>query len=76
MKGEKLFNHMCCFWNVQHAVAKGEEENKDTITPLEPSSGLSVHLYIDSIQSTENQLRWGAIIKEYIGNDAASKNAQ
>ncbi len=45
MKGEKLFDHMCHFWNVQHAAAKEEGENDDTITWLEPSSGLSVHLY-------------------------------
>ncbi len=63
----------CRFQNIQHAAAKGEGENKDAITPLEPSSGLSVHLYSDSksIQPTENQLCRGAIIKDYIGNNAA-----
>jgi hypothetical protein len=79
MKGEELFDHMCCFWNVQHAVAKGEGENKDTITPLEPSSGLAVHLYSDSlksIQPTTNQLHQGTIIKDYIRNNAACKNVQ
>ncbi len=79
MKGEKLFDHMCCFRNVQRAAVKGEGESKDSITPLELSSGLSVHLYSDllkSIQPTANQLLWGVIIKDSIGNNAACKNAQ
>ena len=37
MKGEKLFDHMCRFRNVQHAASKGRGENEDKITPLEPS---------------------------------------
>jgi hypothetical protein len=44
-----------------------------------PSGGLSVHLYSDllkNIQPTANQLRRGAIIKDYIGNNAARKNAR
>ena len=57
MKGEKLFDHMCHFQNVQHAASKGRGENKDKITPLEPSGGLSVHLYsnlLKNIQPTVN----------------------
>ncbi len=46
MKGGKLFDNMCHFWNVQHAAAKGEGVYKDTITPLEPSGSLSVHLCV------------------------------
>ena len=59
LKGEKLFNHICCFRNVQHASTKGRGGNNDKITPLEPSGGLSVHLNSDSlknIQPTANQL--------------------
>jgi hypothetical protein len=46
---------------------------------LEPSGGLSVHLHSNSlknIQPTANQLHRGAIIKEFIGNNAACKNAR
>jgi hypothetical protein len=53
MKGEKLFDHMHHFRNVQHAVSKGRGENKDEITPLEPSGGLSVHLYSNLLKNNQ-----------------------
>ncbi len=60
-------------------MSKGRGENEDKISSLEPSGGLSVHLYsnlLKNIQLTANQLSRGAIIKNYIGNNAARKNAQ
>ncbi len=79
LKGEKLFDHICRFRNVQHAATKGRGENKAKITLFEPRGGLSVHLYsnlLKNIQPTANQLRRGAIIKDCIRNNAARKNAQ
>ena len=46
---------------------------------MHPSANLCVHLYPDSlksIQPTANQLRRGATIKDYIGNNTARKCAR
>ncbi len=56
MKREKLFDHMCHFQNIQHAAAKGEGENEDAITPLEPSNGRSVYPYSDSKSFNPQQI--------------------
>ena len=71
---------MCTHCNVQHASAKGKKEtDEDEPTQMHPSDNLCVNLYPDSlksIQPTANQLRHGAIIKDYIGNNAAYKCAR
>jgi hypothetical protein len=75
IKGMDLFDHMCRFQNMKHAAtAKGSGWNDNKITQMEPSSGLGVHLYANSlkhIQPTAYDLCRGAIIKGYIGNNAA-----
>ena len=62
--------------NLQHASAKGKGTDKDEMTVMCPSAHLAVHLYQDSlksIQPTANQLHRGAIIKDYVGNNATRK---
>ena len=79
LKGNALFDHMCIFRNTQHASAKGKGTDEDETTVMCPSANLAVHLYPDllkSIQPTANQLRRGAIIKDYVGNNAARKCAR
>ncbi len=69
LKGNALFDHVCMFRNTQHASAKGKGTDEDKTTVMCPSANLSVHLYTDSlksIQPTANQLRRGAIIKDYV----------
>ena len=76
LKGNAFFDHMCIFCNIQHASAKGKGTDEDTPTVMAPSANLAVHLYPDllkSIPPTANQLRRDAIIKDYIGNNAARK---
>lgn len=78
--GEQLFDHMCRFRNMKHASAKGKGlVDEDDVPPLEPSQELGVHLYDDSlkhIQPTAYDLRRGAILKDYIGNNALRKTAK
>jgi hypothetical protein len=79
LKGEALFDHMCRFRNMKHASAKGKGLVDDDIPRLEPSKGLAVHLYDDSlkhIQPSSYDLRRGAILKDYIGNNALRKSAK
>jgi len=79
LKGNALFDHMCIFRNLQHASAKGKGTDEDAMTVMCPITHLAVHLYPDSlkkIQPTANQLRRGAIIKDYVGNNAARKCAR
>ena len=79
MKGNVLFDHMSTYRNVHHASALGKGTDEDGPTLMHPSANLCVHLYPDllkSIQPTANQLRRGAIIKDYVGNNAARKCAR
>ncbi len=80
MKGNVLFDHMCTYRNVQHASAKGKKgTDEDEPTLMRPSDNLCIDLYPDllkSIQPNANQLLRGAIIKDYIGNNAACKCAR
>ena len=79
MKGNVLFDHMCTYRNVHHASAKGKGSDEDEPSLMHPSANLCVHLYPDllkSIQPTANQLRRGANIKDYVGNNAARKCAR
>ncbi len=79
LKGEELFNHMCRFRNMKHAAGKGEGLDEDKVPWLKPSKGLMIHLFDDSlkmIQPTAYDLRHGAILKDYIGNNALCKIAK
>ena len=79
LKGHALFDHICIFCNTQHASAKAKGTDEDKMSVMYPSANLAVHLYPDSlksIQPTANQLHRGAIIKDYIGNNAACKCAR
>ncbi len=77
--GVDLFDHMCHFCNMKHAAEKCKGLNDDQISQMEPSAGLRLHLYDDSInliQPTPYDLCQGAILKDYIGNNAICKNAK
>jgi hypothetical protein len=79
LKGKELFNHMCCFQNMKHAAGKGEGLDKDEVPQLKPSKGMMIHLFNDSlkmIQPTAYDLRCGAILKDYIGNNALCKTTK
>jgi hypothetical protein len=79
IKGEELFHHMCRYQNMQHAAMKGQGSNVDKPPPLQPNPGLGLDLYDDSlklIQPSAYDLRHGAILKDYIGNNAIRKNAK
>ena len=70
---------MCIFRNIQHASAKGKGTDEDETTVMAPSAKLTVHLYPDllkSIQPTADQLLCGAIIKDYVRNNATRKCAK
>jgi hypothetical protein len=62
MQGIDLFDHMCHFQNLNHATTKGKGWNKDKIPWMEPSPGLGVHVYdnsLDLFQPTLYNLSWG-----------------
>jgi hypothetical protein len=51
----------------------------DEVPRMAPSDGLDIHLEKDSlmmIQPTEHDLRWGAILKDYAGNNAKRRTAK
>ncbi len=53
--------------------------DKDEVPRLKPSKGLMIHLFDDSlkmIQPTAYDLHCGAILKDYIGNNALCKTAK
>ena len=76
IKGNDLFEHMCRFRNMKHAAANHEN---DEVPRMAPSDGLDIHLEKDSlmmIQPTEHDLRRGAILKDYAGNNAKRRTAK
>ena len=70
---------MCCFQNMKHAAAKGKGLDNNEVLRMEPSEGLDIHLEEDSlkmIQPTPYDLCRGAILKDYIGNNALHRTAK
>ena len=68
--GNELLDHMCRFRNMARAAAN---HDNDEVPRMAPSDGLDIHLEKDSlmmIQPTEYDLRRGAILKDYAGNNA------
>ena len=64
---------------MKHAAAKGNGLDNDEVSRMEPSEGLDIHLEVDSlkmIQPTPYDLRRGAILKDYIGNNALRRTAK
>jgi hypothetical protein len=79
IKGKELFDHRCRFRNMKHTAAKGKGLDNDEVSWMEPSEGLDIHLEMDSlkmIQPTPYDLRQGAILKDYIGNNALCRTAK
>lgn len=74
--GNDLFDHMCRFRNMKHAA---EDHDNDEVPRMAPSEALDINLFKDSlmmIQPTEYDLRRGAILKDYAGNNAKRRTAK
>ena len=74
--GNDLFDHMCHFQNMKHAAAN---HDNDEVPWMAPSDGLDIHLEKDSlmmIQPTEYDLHRGAILKDYVENNAKRRTAK
>ena len=64
---------------MKQAATKGKGLNDDEVPQMEPNAGLDIHLYEDSlkmIHPTPYELHWGAIVKDYIGNNALCRTAK
>jgi hypothetical protein len=64
---------------MKHTAVEGKGLDNDKVSRMEPSEGLDIHLKVDSlkmIQPTPYDLRQGAILKDYIGNNAICRTTK